>query len=33
VGAAIEIQADHLEHHVRQIRTIRSELDRVTNPT
>lgn len=27
VGAAIEIQADHVVHHVSQIRAIRSEID------
>lgn len=26
VGAVIEIQADHVEHHVKQIRAIRSEV-------
>lgn len=26
VGAAVEIQANHLEHHVKQIRAIRSEV-------
>ncbi len=26
-GAVIEMQANHLEHHVKQIRTIRSEID------
>ena len=27
VGAIIEMQADHLEHHVKQVRAIRSEVD------
>ncbi len=26
VGALVEMQADHVEHHVKQIRTIRSEV-------
>jgi hypothetical protein len=29
VGAIVEMQADHVEHHVKQIRAIRSELDGV----
>jgi len=26
VGAVVEIQADHVEHHVKQIRAIRSDV-------
>ncbi len=29
VGAVVEIQADHVEHHVKQIRAIRSKIDDV----
>ena len=29
VGAIVEMQADHVEHHVKQIRAIRSEVDGV----
>ncbi len=29
VGAIVEMQADHVEHHVKQIRTIRSEVGAV----
>lgn len=29
VGAIVEMQADHLEHHVNQIRAIREEIDGV----